>query len=309
MTISAAGAVLWRERGDGVEIAVVHRPRYDDWSLPKGKLDHGETLPGAAVREIAEETGFRAILGRHLQSVRYRVADGDKVVEYYSGAAVDGAFTPSEEVDSLRWLPVAEAAGTLSYERDVDVLRTFTALPASLSTLVLVRHGKAGKRDEWSGDDDLRPLSAAGLKQAEAVRKLVPLFGVDRVFSAPRLRCVQTVRGVAEDLGVNVAQEPLLAEEDYWVEPARGVSRVLAIAAGGGTPVVCSQGGVIPDVVSTLAARSGVELAESKRGGAPSKKGSVWVLSFRATESNGSPQLVAADYYPTALPYPAPARS
>lgn len=309
MTVSAAGAVLWRERGNGVEIAVVHRPRYDDWSLPKGKLDSGETLPGAAVREIGEETGFRAILGRHLRTVRYPVAAGDKVVEYYSAAAVEGAFTPNDEVDSLRWLPITEVASALSYETDVDVLRAFTALPASLSTLVLVRHAKAGKRDEWAGDDDLRPLSPAGLKQADAVRKLLPLFGVDRVFSAPRLRCVQTVQGLAGDLGVEVAQEPLLAEEGYWADPARGLSRLLAIAAGGGTPAVCSQGGVIPDLVSNLAARPGIELPTGKGGGVPSKKGSVWVLSFRATESNGGPRLVAADYYPTALPHPTPAPS
>jgi 8-oxo-dGTP diphosphatase len=309
VTVSAAGAVLWRDRGDGAEIAVVHRPRYDDWSLPKGKLDPGETLPGAAVREIGEETGFRAILGRHLHSVRYQVPGGDKIVEYYSAAAVDGAFTPNDEVDSVRWLPVAEAASALSYQTDVDVLRAFTALPASLSTVVLVRHAKAGKRDEWAGDDDLRPLSPAGLKQAEAVRKLAPLFGVDRVFSAPRLRCVQTVRGVAEDLGVEVAQEPLLAEEGYWADPARGLSRLLAIAAGGGTPVVSSQGGVIPDVVSELAGQTGVELPTGKGGRTPSKKGSVWVLSFRATGSNGGPRLAAADYYSTALPHPTPAPS
>ncbi|UIJ63786.1 NUDIX hydrolase [Amycolatopsis acidiphila] len=307
--MSAAGAVLWRDRGDGVEVAVAHRPRYDDWSLPKGKLDPGETPPAAAVREIGEETGFRAILGRRLRTVRYQVPAGDKVVEYYSAAAADGAFTPNEEVDSLRWLPPAEAASALSYETDVDVLRAFTALPASLSTLLLVRHAKAGKRSDWSGDDDLRPLSPAGWKQAEAVRRLAPLFGVDRVFSAPRLRCVQTVRGIAEDLGVEVAQEPLLAEEDYWGDPARGLSRLLAIAAGGGTPVVCSQGGVIPGVVSALAAQAGVALPTGKGGGTPSKKGSVWVLSFRVAESNGGPRLAAADYYPTALPHPLPARS
>jgi 8-oxo-dGTP diphosphatase len=309
VTITAAGAVLWRDRGNGVEIAVVHRPRYDDWSLPKGKVDPGETLPATAVREIEEETGFRALLGRRLRTVRYRVPAGDKVVEYYSAAAVSGEFTPGNEVDSLRWLPAEEAASALSYETDVDVLRAFTALPASLSTLLLVRHAKAGKRADWTGDDDLRPLSPAGWKQAEAVRKLVPLFGVDRVFSAPRLRCVQTVRGVAEDLGAEVAQEPRLAEEGYWEDPGRGLGRLLVIAAGGGTPVVCSQGGVIPDVVAALAELADLPLPAAEGNGVPSKKGSVWVLSFRLAESNGGPRLAAADYYPTALPHPLPARS
>jgi 8-oxo-dGTP diphosphatase len=298
--------VLWHDSGSGVEIAVVHRPRYDDWSLPKGKLEPGETVTAAAVREVREETGSQCVLGRHLRTVRYRVAAGPKVVDYFSARAVEGVFQANDEVDELRWLPVDEAESLLSYEADVDVLHAFAALPASLSTLVLVRHAKAGKRDEWTGDDDLRPLSPAGLRQAEAIRAMAPLFGVDRVFSAPRLRCVQTVQGVAEDLSVPVHQEPLLAEEGYWQDPARGLARLLAIVAGGGTPIVCSQGGVIPDVVTALASDAGVTLPAEKAGIAPSKKGSLWVLSFRATASNGGPRLAAADYYPTALPTPAP---
>lgn len=309
MTVYAAGAVLWRARGDGVEVALVHRPRYDDWSLPKGKLDRGETLPATAVRELREETGFRAILGRHLRTVRYRVAAGDKVVEYYGAAATEGAFVPNGEVDSLRWLSPGEAEAALSYQTDVDVLRAFTALPASLSTLLLVRHAKAGKRTEWTGDDDLRPLSPAGWKQAAALRRLVPLFGVDRVFSAPRLRCVQTVQGVADDLGAELPQEPVLAEEDYWRDPPRGLSRLRSIVAAGGTPAVCSQGGVIPDLVSALAAQAALSVQQGNDDGVPSKKGSLWVLSFHVAESNGGPRLAAADYYPTALPHPVPAPS
>jgi 8-oxo-(d)GTP phosphatase len=304
----AAGAVLWRTGEHGIEVALVHRPHYDDWSLPKGKLDPGETIPGAAVREVAEETGFRGVLGRHLQTVRYQVRTGAKVVDYFSARATGGAFCPGPEVDELRWLPVPAAESLLSYETDADVLRSFTALPASLTTVLLVRHAKAGRREEWAGEDDLRPLSPAGLRQADAVRKLAPLFGVDHVFAAPPLRCVQTVQGVAEDLGVRIQPEPSLAEKAYWRDPARGLSRLLAIAAGGGTPIVSSQGAVIPDLVSTLAGRAGVPLPMSKVGNTPSKKGSVWVLSFRAGESDGGPVLAAADYYPSALPHPVPAR-
>jgi len=307
--VRAAGAVLWRDGGDGVEVAVVHRPRYDDWSLPKGKLDPGETMPGTAVRELREETGYRAVLGRHLKTVRYQVSAGPKVVEYYSAAAMSGAFTPGDEVDELRWLPVRDARKLLSYPADGEVLDAFEALPSTLSTLLLVRHAKAGKREEWTGDDDLRPLSPAGLRQAAAVRAFVPLFGGNRVYAAPRLRCVQTVQGVADDLGVESHQEPLLAEEGYWRDPARSSARLLAIVAAGGTPVVCSQGGVIPDLVAWLAEQSGVALPERKGAKVPSKKGSVWVLSFGLGQSNGGPHLVAADYYSSALPHPAPTRS
>ena len=301
--------MLWRDLGGGVEVAVVHRPRYDDWSLPKGKLDPDETVPAAAVRELHEETGCRAVLGRHLRTVRYPVATGPKTVDYFSARAVSGAFIPSDEVDELRWLPPTQARDLVNFQSDSEVLADFLALPAGLSALLLVRHAKAGRRDEWTGDDDLRPLSAAGLRQADAVRRFVPLFGGDRVFSAPRLRCVQTVQGVAEDLRTEVRHEPLLSEESYWRDPVLGMARVLAIVAGGGTGVLCSQGGVIPDVVTGLAEQAGIPLPAQKGGMAPSKKGSVWVLSFSAVTSNGGPHLVAADYYPTALPHPAPTRS
>ncbi|HKS44044.1 MAG TPA: NUDIX hydrolase [Amycolatopsis sp.] len=307
--IRAAGAVLWRKASREPRIAVVHRPRYDDWSLPKGKLDSGETVPAAAIRELAEETGFRAVLGRRLRTVRYPVAAGTKTVEYFSAQAVEGAFHPNDEVDELRWLSPEDAKDLLSYRADVDVLRAFTALPASLGTLLLVRHAKAGKRSEWAGEDDLRPLSPAGRRQAEAVRKLAPLFGVDRVFSAPPSRCWETVEGAAADLGVEIGVERLLSEEGYWPARARGLSRLLTIVSGDCRPLVCSQGGVIPDVVATVAEHTGVALPLNGNGQVPCKKGSVWMLSFHPTGSDGRPVLAAADYYPTALPAPQPAHA
>ncbi|SFB12235.1 8-oxo-dGTP diphosphatase [Amycolatopsis marina] len=315
--VRAAGAVLWRtgkkEAGGTVEVAVAHRPRYGDWSLPKGKLDPGETPPVAAVRELREETGFDAVLGRYLRQVGYEVEQRGsrvyKVVDFFSARAVSGEFEANDEVDDLRWLPVREAESLLTYPADVAVLREFRALPAQLTTVLLVRHAKAGKREEWTGDDDLRPLSDAGLRQAEAVRTMVRAFGPDRVLAAPRLRCVQTVQGVAEDLSTEVRHEALLAEEGYWRDPVLGVARLLAIVSDGGTPLISSQGGVIPDVVTMLAERDGVALPWGKSGTVSAKKGSLWLLSFRpATEEEG-PRLVAASYFPSPLPAPAAARS
>ncbi|QRP44515.1 NUDIX hydrolase [Amycolatopsis sp. FDAARGOS 1241] len=310
--VRAAGAVLWRHAGDGIEVALVHRPRYDDWSLPKGKLDAGETLAAAAVREVREETGYHTVLGRHVAQTAYDVPARNgakmlsKTVDYFSGEAVSGSFEANHEVDELRWLDPVAAERLLTNSADVGVLRGFCSLPATLTTVLLVRHAKAGKRDDWTGDDDLRPLSDAGLRQAEALRTLLPLFGPDDVFSAPRLRCVQTVRGVAEDLGVEIHHEELLSEEGYWPDPVHGINRLLAIAGAGGTPLICSQGGVIPDVVSALADRDGLALPAARGGVVPSKKGSLWVLSFRAGDTG--PQLVGADYYPSPLPAPAPSR-
>ncbi|WP_367136224.1 NUDIX domain-containing protein [Saccharothrix sp. HUAS TT1] len=301
--IRAAGAVLWR---DGL-VAVVHRPRYDDWSLPKGKLDAGETVPAAAVREVREETGFHAVLGRHLVQVSYRAFGEPKVVDYFSARAGSGSFEPNDEVDELRWVPVDEAVALVTRDVDRSVLAAFTAAPADLATVLLVRHAKAGKRDNWPGDDDLRPLSAAGWRQAAGLRSALPLWGPARVHAAPRVRCVETVQGVAEDLGVGVLLEPRLSEEGYWPDREAALVRLLEIADGAGTPVVCSQGGVIPDVVSTLADLGGVPLD-----GTPCKKGSTWLLAFRrpgpgwsTSDSHASwPRLVSAHYFPTALPKP-----
>lgn len=313
--VRAAGAVLWRVAGGATEVALVHRPRYDDWSFPKGKLDPGETIAEAAVREVREETGFTAVLGRYLARTAYPVparhgsGTVPKTVDYFAAEAVSGGFEANDEVDELRWLDPMAAEKLLTRPEDVRVLRAFCELPVGLTTLLLVRHAKAGKRDEWSGDDDLRPLSEAGRRQAAALRRVLSLFGPDRVLSAPRLRCVQTVHGVAEDFAAEVRHEPLFSEEGYWPDPVLGAARLLAVAGDGGTPVVCSQGGVIPDLVSALADRDGVELPAARGGVVPSKKGSFWVLSFRPPTTSEGPLLLAADYHPSALPVPSPSHS
>lgn len=321
--VRAAGAVLWRRApSGGILVALIHRPRYGDWSLPKGKLDSGETAPVAAVREIAEETGFSAVLGRFLTRVHYTVpaavldgANGrfGKSVDYFSARAVTGRFQVNSEVDELRWLPPNDACAAASYPDDVDVLNRFLALPAETSTLMLVRHAKAGSKEEFSGDDDLRPLSEAGTRQAAALSVMLRAFAPDRVLAAPRLRCVQTVRGLAEDLETEVGHEPLLSEEGFAQDPELAVRRLRTIAAVG-SPAVCSQGAVIPYLVHTLATRDGVDLPATKnstsaRRPVACKKGSVWLLSFAPGQpsANGDPlpRLVAADYFPSALPTPA----
>ncbi|GLZ41704.1 NUDIX hydrolase [Actinokineospora sp. NBRC 105648] len=288
--IAAAGAVLWRGGAGGVEVAVVHRPRYDDWSLPKGKLDRGESTHAAAVREVAEETGFAAVLGRFLARVSYRVPDGDKTVDYFAARAAGGAFEPNDEVDQLRWLPVDAAADLCRYPHDRVVLHRFTDAPADTTTVLLVRHAHAGKKQLWTGPDAQRPLSPTGERQSHALTRLLPLFGPDRVHSVPKVRCTATVAPLAAALGVPVVPEPTLSEQAHEASPGAATARLLELAKDGGTPVVCSQGGVIPDVLADLLTDSRVEAADLK-----SRKGSVWVLSFDADA-----RLVAADYIPTA---------
>jgi 8-oxo-dGTP diphosphatase len=117
--VQAAGGLLVR---DG-RVAVIHRPKYDDWSFPKGKLDPGESFERAALREVEEETGMRASLGRELPSTRYRDSKGrPKLVRYWRMTPVEGEFEPTREVDELRWLAPEEAAKVLSHDRDREVL-------------------------------------------------------------------------------------------------------------------------------------------------------------------------------------------
>lgn len=276
--ILAAGAVLWRRAGEEVEIALVHRPRYDDWSLPKGKADGGEALPFTAVREIAEETGFEARLRGALGQVRYDVPDGAKTVRYWSAEAGGGAFVANDETDELRWCTPGAAAELLSYRRDLDVLRRFRTAGVPDSAVLLVRHAKAGSRSQWDGDDDLRPLSSTGHDQAQRLARLLALFGPDRVHSAPPVRCRDTVA----PLGLPVVDEPLLGESGYGADPAAGLARFRELAAVPGVTVLCSQGGVIPDVVGTLTGRDDVS----------SRKASTWVLTF----AGGG--LLSADHHP-----------
>ena len=167
--IRAGGGLLWRPAGAGPEFCLVHRPRYDDWSLPKGKLDPGEHPLRAAVREVREETGVRAVVGRRLARQEYRLGEDRKTVHYWSMTPADGAFEASDEVDSLCWLPADAAAERLTYARDRQFLLSFAAGPAPTAVVLLVRHAKAGSRAKWKGEDAERPLDGTGQAQAEGL--------------------------------------------------------------------------------------------------------------------------------------------
>ena len=293
--VLAAGAVLWRAGSAGAELALVHRPRYDDWSFPKGKLDAGEALPFAAVREVAEETGYRSRLGPFLGDARYRVPEGSKLVRYWAAEAGEGTFVPNHETDELRWVSPADAAGLLSYERDQEVLRRFTEIGPPHSVLLLVRHAKAGNRRQWDGDDALRPLSGTGREQAQHLTELLPLFGPDRIVSAPPVRCRETVAGTAERLGLPVHEEPLFGDAGHEQDPQGGSARLHELAAHRGVTLVCSQGTAIPALLGALVAERPVPGVDPDE--VPSRKGSTWVLTF------GVDGLRAADYYPTPVPH------
>jgi 8-oxo-dGTP diphosphatase len=288
--VAAAGGAVWRPAADGgTEVALVHRPRYDDWSLPKGKLDAGEHGLSAAVREIGEETGLEVVAGRRSVRTRYPVPEGEKRVDYWVMQALGGDFPANDEVDELRWLAVTEAGALCSHEPDrvvlADLARTDVPL---MPALVLVRHGRAGDRSDWDGPDHLRPLDARGRHQAQRLARVLPVFGPTAVYSAQRTRCQQTVAPLARCLGLPVLPLPEVGEEEFADDPDHGmavIEQFLEPRQGPGVTVVCSQGGAIPSVLMRL----GVQFAPT-RSYPPSAKGSVWVLG-------GRPGALSADYY------------
>jgi 8-oxo-dGTP pyrophosphatase MutT (NUDIX family) len=285
--VLAAGAVLWRPNGDAAapEVAIIHRPRYDDWSLPKGKVDPGETEPVTAVREVREETGYSSHLGRRLAAVSYPVEQGIKKVRYWAACRVDGDFSPNAEVDELKWLPVAEAIEHLEYPHDRKVLRRFAKQPIDTKTVLIVRHGTAGSKSRYKGDDRKRPLDKHGRAQAESLVGVLLAFGANVLYAADRVRCHQTLEPLAEELGTTIHNEPLLTEEAYAENRKAARHRILEIAAAGGTPVICTQGRVIPDLIAWWCERDGVRPDSSRN-----RKGSAWVMSL------ADERLVAADH-------------
>jgi 8-oxo-dGTP pyrophosphatase MutT (NUDIX family)/broad specificity phosphatase PhoE len=291
--ILAAGGVLWRPGPDGPtspEIALIHRPRYDDWSLPKGKIEPGETEPATAVREIREETGFHAQLGRRLLSVSYPVELGVKKVVYWAARAGDGEFAPNREVDDLQWLPFGDAMARLGYPYDRKVLRRFAKQPADTHSLLIVRHATAGRKSRYNGDDRKRPLDKHGRAQAESLVGLLSAFGATDLHAADRVRCHQTIEPLADELGVTIRNEPALTEEAYADSKKRARARVLDIAGKPGTRVICTQGRVIPDLIAWWCDSAGIKPDRSRN-----RKGSTWVLSLAGG------QLVAADHIGSAL--------
>lgn len=272
----AAGGVLWRLDGSEVQVGLVHRPRYDDWTLPKGKAEPGESIFATAVREIAEETGFSSVLGRHLSRVSYDLNDHTtKRVHYWSARATDGEFVANHEVDEFDWFTVDKARRRLTYQLDRKILAQFSSLPADLHTFLLIRHAKAGRRSKYRGDDRLRPLDREGREQAQALVGVLDSFGAQRVHAADRVRCVETVAPLAAHLDTRVVVEPLLTEESYRADPRATRARIEELAADTAhVRAVCSQGGVIPPVMEWWTNRDKVRLAPNRN-----RKGSVWVVS------------------------------
>ena len=286
--VRAAGGVLVRSQSNGkLEVAVVHRPAYDDWTFPKGKLQVGEREEHAALREVEEETGMRCRIERALGTTKYRDhRDRPKVVHYWVMRALDGHFKPTKEVDKLDWLALDHALDMLSYDHDRVLLNGLydtaaigvttarnrqgraTLRGKTTGALYLVRHAKAQNRSDWTADDDLRPLNKRGRKQAEELVARLSAFSIERVVSSPTLRCTQTVEPLCKARGLKVETSPSLAEGTDTDEVLDFVN-----SCASKPTVLCSHGDIVGDVLTFLV-RDGLALESELRW----EKGSTWVL-------------------------------
>lgn len=303
--VHAAGGVLWRSGRRGrPEVALIHRPRYDDWTLPKGKAKRGEHLLVAALREVGEETGFTPHLGPFLARYSYTpgaglgrvgvaraggqapAANGRKAsaparkqVEYWAMHAGPGEFVPNDEVDDLVWTDLDDAEERLSYPLDRKVLRAFGGLPGRTTALMLVRSASAASGSFPAGT---RPLDSRGQAQAGGLAPVLEGIGARLLFSAPSARCVQTLLPFAAAVGVTVDVDPALRSpggQGRGLAEARGdsdaVARRLFRFAGTGVPVaVCTNGSMVEPLL-----RAVYRLAKGVAPPEPGlRKGGCWLV-------------------------------
>lgn len=265
--VLAAGAVCWRIVNGKPQVLLVHREERADTSLPKGKVDPGETPPQTAVREIHEETGLRVHLGATLGTIEYTMPNGrEKIVYYWTAEVTDDSlaasdFAPNHEIASVEWLTVKAARAALSYERDQDVLDRFAARVKAdnLRTfpVIALRHGKAVPPGSWDGPDATRPLLHRGLEQSRNVAPAIAAFAPVKLISSPAARCISTIEPLAELLSLPIKQSKGISQDAYE-EGTASVRNIVAKRMLRQKAVVfCSHGPVLPEIIDEVAGTTG----------------------------------------------------
>lgn len=237
--VLAAGALVWRLKNDKLQVLVVHRPRYDDWSFPKGKAEPGESMVLTAIREVAEETGRQIVLGRYLGKARRRLVSGRKKRTLYWAAQVLPEAGPGEglraavkpaskrEIDKVRWWKAEKAARKLTHADDKRLLARlvdwYESGQLQVHSLVLVRHAKAVSRATWGygiNSEITRPLvMGRGQAQARDVAALLSAYGVGELVSSPWKRCVDTLAPYAHGCGLDLRSDEAFTEVSALMAP------------------------------------------------------------------------------------------
>ena len=298
--IRAAGVVLMRTTDDGAEFLLVHRPGRRDWSLPKGKIDPGEHVIAAAVRECDEESGYSPVLEAPLPMQSYSVGSRPKVVHYWRARVREEVgFAPDDEVDEVRWLPVAEAAEQLTYPSEVRLVEAAAALPDSVP-LILLRHTQALKRSQFDGSVDAeRPLSGKGRSQSKHLVPLLDAYGITGVHSSPARRCHDTVKRFAKHIDAGIAAEPALSEEGHQDAPQASAARAAELALLPQALVVCSHRPVFPTLLEAVAAALGMDAGGQawRKAWDPKLPPGGFIVVHRAFHPDGSVQVVGVEQH------------
>ena len=293
--ISAAGVVLLRNN----EVLLVHRPRYDDWSFPKGKVDGAELLPLTAVRECDEETGFLAVLEPNIGLDRYDIPEGGKEVHYWRAhVREDLGFAPDEEVDKVAWVPVDQVATHLTYPQDLEFLQRALELPPT-SPLVILRHAKAVKRSDFTGKHDSdRPLSGRGRRQAKIIAEALEAYGIEQVISSPMQRCQETVKRFVKQLSTTPILIDAISESGYEQNPQH-LDPAIELAMKDPAPtVLCSHRPVLDAILEAVATAGGISAAERTEGIWSTKlsPGSFFV-AHRHIDPDGTVKIVTIEHH------------
>ena len=254
LLIQAAGAVLWRKSDvSQLEIAVIHRPRYDDWSLPKGKVESGESHISAGYREIQEETGYESTFGPEIGTVVYKLEGAPKEVRYWAAAATIKTGTPNpKEVDEVLWLTPDKAKEKLSNKDDRAIVDFFLEFGVDTFPIILLRHAKALKRTEWDGDDGDRPLEHRGQLQAKRLLPIYLPYGISEVHTSDALRCIETIDLMARLIEKTPIFSADLSEYGYAKDKEAPLDYVQDLMDRGVSAIVCSHNPIIPKVVKKL---------------------------------------------------------
>jgi 8-oxo-dGTP diphosphatase len=303
--IYAAGAVCWRIVDEKIVVLVVHRAKYGDVTIPKGKVDPGETLPQTAVREIEEETGLRLALGVPLGVSTYPLSSGrDKIVHYWSAEATDEAiarstFVPNSEIAAIEWVTLKKARGYLTYERDIEILETFAKLVdegvTSTFALIALRHGKAASRGAWKGDDASRPLTDRGVLQAATDVHTIEAWNPRRIVTSDAVRCVATVAPLAASTGIKPKRAAGISQDAY--DEGRGTVREIVgkRVRSRKTAVLCSHRPVLPEILREIALATGTMPGAYLSDAADLDAGGFSVVHLSA--SNPSSGIIAIETY------------
>jgi len=291
--VLAAGAVCWKVTSKGnLKILVVHRTQHRDVSLPKGKVDPGETLPETAVREIAEETGLVIGLGPPLGVVEYALPNGrDKVVYYWSAevsplAIANSTFVSNDEIESLTWMKLDKVRSSLSYPHDIDIVDRFAELydqgRARTFAIIALRHGKAVPPENWDGSDASRPLMQRGTDQAASVAYGIAAYRPASLISSTAVRCVDTIAPTARITGLDVTETEAISQDAYSGHADKVAKVVQKCFDRAETTVLCSHGPVLPQIITAVVAATGTDYSGSLSRAASLSTGEYAVLHIPA---------------------------